>query len=407
MIITILAFIFVFGLLVFVHELGHFIAAKTFGVEVKTFAFGFPPRLWSKKIGETTYAINALPLGGYVSLRGEDEYDLYNDIAKKLGEEMTDQQYQKALKEAKSKERQNPASLLSKKPWQLITIFISGVAMNIVLAIVLLYICFMVGFQPIFGDMWQHPGITNSLKVVATEVEKNTPAEKEGIKSGDVIRSVDGVNYYTSTDILTVIRSKNTTDGAQVALVIERDGQLIHKTLSTYKAKVATKSGEEKEVNRIGIVLENAGSIRGNLISSFGASTSEVIKATKLTFTGVFDLFGQLITKFKLSENISGPVGIVVATDYFAKLGFVYLIQFAFVLSVSLAVFNVLPIPGLDGGHIAIVLTETISKRRFSTKTKNAIQLVGFGSLILLMVAVSVKDFIDFDIIGMITGVFK
>jgi len=406
-VITVLAFVFVFGMLVFVHELGHFIAAKAFGVEVRTFAFGFPPRLWSKKVKNTTYAINALPLGGYVSLRGEDEYDLYNEIAADLGEDMTEEEYQTALAAAQTKERQNSGSLLSKKPWQLITIFVSGVTMNIVLAIFLLYICFVAGFQPIFGEMWNHPGITNNLKVVISEVEKNTPAEKEGIKAGDIITAVDGKSYFTSTDVLTVIRAKNTTDGAKVSLDITRDGQKIQKTLSTYKAQVEATNGGTKEASRVGVVLETSGTVKGNVISSFGASLSEVIGAIKLTFTGVFDLFSQLVTKFRLSENISGPVGIVVATDYFAKLGFIYLLQFAFVLSVSLAVFNILPIPGLDGGHIAIVLTEAVTKRRFSTKTKNTIQLIGFGSLILLMIAVSVKDFINFDIIGMIKGVFK
>jgi len=404
--ITVLAFIFVFGLIVFVHELGHFLAAKAFGVEVKTFAFGFPPRIWSKKVGKTTYAINALPLGGYVSLRGEDEYDLYNEIAKDLGEKMTEEQYQAALVQAKEKESVNNGSLLSKKPWQLITIFVSGVVMNILLAIVLLYICFLVGFQPIFGNMWQHPGISNSLKVAITEVEKNTPAETEGIKPGDVIVAVDGTKYYTSTDVLAVIRGKNTSDGAKVTLDIKRGNESMVKTLSTYKAKVAA-TGGEKEVSRIGIVLETQGKVRGNIVSGLGAAISEVIGAIKITFIGIFDLFGQLFTKFQLSDNVSGPVGIVVATNYFASLGFIYLLQFAFVLSVSLAVFNILPIPGLDGGHIAIVLTEAIARRKFSTKTKNAIQLVGFGALILLMIAVSVKDFINFDILGMIKGVFK
>jgi regulator of sigma E protease len=405
--ITVLAFIFVFGLLVFVHELGHFLAAKAFGVEVKTFAFGFPPRLWEKKVGETTYAINALPLGGYVSLRGEDEYDLYNEIAKDLGEEATEEQYQTALDAARATENANTGSLLSKKTWQLITIFISGVAMNILLAIVLLYICFVVGFQPIYGEMWKHPGITNDLKAVVSEVEKGTPAETEGIKAGDVITRVDGQIYYTSADVLAVVRAKNTDEGAKVVLDIERDGQVMTKTLATYKAPVMGAGGKERLVSRTGLVLETSGTIRGGAISSIGASVSEVIKATKLTFVGVIDLFGMLITKLKLSDNVTGPVGIVVATNYFAKLGFVYLLQFAFILSISLAVFNVLPIPGLDGGHIAIVLTEAVTKRKFSTKTKNFIQLIGFGALISLMIAVSIKDFINFDIIGMIKGVFK
>lgn len=404
--ITLLAIVIILGLLIFVHELGHFVAARIFGVEVKTFAFGFPPRLWSKKVGETTYAINALPLGGYVSLRGEDEYDLYNEIAEDLGENADKTKFDNALSAARAKEGSNSRSLLSKKPWQLVTIFVSGVTMNIILAIFLLYICFLVGFKPIYSGMWEHPGISNTLKAVVTDVEAGTPADTEGIKSGDVITHVDGQTYYTSMDVLTVIRAKNTDNGAKVVLDIERDGQKNQKTLSTYKAKVVSTSGKETEVSRTGVVLETTGSVSGNVVSSMGASVSEVIKATKLTFVGIFDLFGNIITKFRISDNVTGPVGIFVATDYFTKLGPVYLIQFAFVLSISLAVFNILPIPGLDGGHIAIVLTEAITRRKFSTKTKNTIQLVGFGLLITLMLTVTIKDFINFDIIGYIRGVF-
>lgn len=404
---TIIAFIFVFGLLVFVHELGHFLAAKAFGVEVKTFAFGFPPRIWSKKVGKTTYAVNALPLGGYVSLRGEDESAIYNEAIEKLGEGATEERVEQAVVKARAEEQVNIGSMMAKKPWQLVTIFISGVVMNLLLAVTLLYVCYLVGFQPIFGNMWEHPGVTNTLKVGIVEVEKGTPAETEGILPGDVILTVDGQNYYTSTDVLTVIRSKSTDDGAKVTLGIQRGSKQITKTLSTYKASVATSGGKQKEVSRIGIVLETNGKIRGNIISSVGASVSEVIKAIKLTFVGIFGLFGDLFTKFQLSDNVSGPVGIVVATNYFVGLGFIYLLQFAVVLSVSLAVFNILPIPGLDGGHIAIVLTEALTKRKFSSKTKGTIQLVGFAALILLMVAVSIKDFINFDILGMIKGVFK
>lgn len=405
--ITIIAFIFIFGLLVFVHELGHFIAAKTFGVEVKTFAFGFPPRLWAKKVGKTTYAINAIPLGGYVSLRGEDEYDLYNEIAKDLGEEATEEQYQTALAAARAVEKANNDSLLFKKPWQLVIIFLSGVVMNIFLGFVLLYLCYLVGFQPIYSGLWNHPGINNQLKVTVVEVEKNTPAEKVGILPGDIITRVDNNVYYTNADVLGVIRAKHTDEGAKVVLDIQRGDQDIQKTLETYKATVTGVGGKETSVSRTGIVLETKGTIKGNVVSSIGASAAELYKAVKLTFIGVIDLFGILITKFQLSDNITGPVGIVVATNYFAQLGFIYIVQFAFVLSISLAVFNILPIPGLDGGHIAIVLTEAITKKKFSTKTKNTIQLVGFGALILLMIAVSIKDFINFDIIGMIKGVFK
>jgi regulator of sigma E protease len=379
--ITLLAIVVILGLLIFVHEFGHFIAAKVMGVEVKTFAFGFPPRLWSKKVGETTYAINLIPLGGYVSLSGEDE----------TGDPGNGQN--------------DPKSLLSKKPWQLFIIFIAGVLMNIVLAIVLLYFTFLIGFQPIYSGMWQHAGVKNDLKVSIDDVEKGTPAETEGIQKGDIVKKVDGQNVYLDSDVITIIQDNSNNNGATVSLQILRNNQLLTKTLKTYKAKVLSGS-KEVEVNRIGVVLSTEGKVSGNILSSLPAAISETWHITKLTVLGIIDLFRQLILKFTVSNNVTGPVGIFVATNYFASLGFMYLVQFTALLSVSLAVFNVLPIPGLDGGHIAIMVLELISRRKFSQRTKNLIILIGFGLLILLMVTVTIKDFINFDIIGYIKGVF-
>lgn len=380
---TIVSLILILGLLVFVHELGHFVAAKLLGVEVKTFAFGFPPRLWEKKIGETTYAINALPLGGYVSMRGEGEVEDEED------------------------ETKNPRSLLSKTPWQQLFVFVSGVLMNVVLAFVLLYMIFLIGFQPIYAGMWNHPGITNDLSVEITSVDKGTPAEAEGILSGDIVKQVDGKNVYLNSEVLSAIRSQSGDSGAKVKLTIERAGATSEKTLTTYKAKVSGSGGKEIEVNRVGVVLETKGKIHGNIISSFGAAISETWNVLKLTFMGIIDLFSQLIMKFTVSDNVSGPVGIYMATGYFASLGFMYLLQFTALLSISLAVFNILPIPGLDGGHIAIVAIEGLTRRKFSTKTKSIIQLTGFGLLILLMITVTIKDFINFDTFGAIKGIFK
>jgi regulator of sigma E protease len=380
---TIISLILILGLLVFVHELGHFVAAKIIGVEVKTFAFGFPPRLWSKKIGETTYAINALPLGGYVSMRGEGDV------------------------EDEGKEAENPHSLVSKTPWQQLFVFVSGVLMNVVLAFVLLYLSFLIGFQPIYSGMWEHPGVQNNLQVSITDIEKGTPAEAEGLQAGDIIKQVEGKDVYLSNEVLTIIRGQNTDSGSKVKLTILRNGESMQKTLTTYKAKVAGSGGKEVEVSRVGVVLETSGKIKGNIFSSFGAAFSEVGHILKLTFIGIVELFQQLLLKFTVSDNVTGPVGIYMATGYFASLGFMYLVQFAALLSLSLAVFNILPIPGLDGGHIATIAVEAITRKKFPTKTKNMIQLVGFGLLIILMITITIKDFINFDIMGYVRGVFK
>jgi len=382
--ITVIALVVIFGLLIFVHELGHFIAAKLMGVEVKSFAFGFPPTLFSKKVGETTYKINLLPLGGYVSLRGEDPDLDENNLVK---------------------EEKHPRSLLSKKNWQLLIIFVSGVVMNLILAVFLFYICYLVGFQPIMPEMANHPGVNNNQKIVITDIEKGAPAEAAGIQKGDVVKSVEGQDVFMSAQVIAAVQANSDKNGSKVNVVIIRDGKEQTKELATYKSKV-TNNGKTTEVNRIGVVLENKGTIQGNIFTSFTAAVSETARIVVLTFVGIVDLFKQLITTFTVSNNVSGPVGIVVITNYFAQLGIVYLIEFAAILSISLAVFNILPIPGLDGGQMLIVILESIMRKKFSPKTKNMVQLIGFGTLICLVVVVTVKDVVNFDVIGNVKGWF-
>ncbi len=378
--ITIIAFIFVFGLLVFVHELGHFLAAKWMDVKVNSFAFGFPPTLLSKKVGETTYKLNAIPLGGYVAMQGELETE---------EEKVNDK---------------DPRSLSNKQPWQVITIMIAGVVMNVILSIILFWFLYLVGFQPIMPDMANHTGIKNEMKLTIDSVEKDSPAEKAGLLADDTIISANGTKIYSSSALIEVVTSK----GAEgVKLSVLRGGSTTEKTIVPTKTKVKAGDGKETEVYRLGVVLATKGNIHGDVISSFTAAVSEVSRITALTFESVIGLFRQLLFQFHISEDVSGPVGIVVLTNYFAQLGIIPLLQFAAILSLSLAIFNLLPIPALDGGQIFVTAIEMFMRRKFSTKTKNTIQLVGFAFIIGLFLIITVKDFVSFGIISYITGLFK
>ncbi len=382
MIITVIAFICVFGLLVFVHELGHFLAAKWMGVEVQVFAFGFPPTLWSRKVGETTYKINVIPLGGYVSMLGENE------------------------DEAEVNAKPNPRSLLSKEPWQIIFIMIAGVTMNVILAVILLWTCYIVGFQPVVGGMTDHPGIKNDLRLVVDSVEKDSPAERAALVAGDVIISVNGQAVTDSPTLVEKIAAADRTGLKEVSLRIQSGDLAADKKLIPAKSSVKLRSGKEQEVVRIGVALSTEGSLHGDIFSSFMAAISEAGRITALTLDSIIGLFRQLIFQFKISEEVSGPIGIVVMTNYFAQMGIVPLIQFAAILSLSLAIFNVLPIPALDGGQIVVTTLEMITRRKFSNRTKNIIQLVGFSFIIGLFLIITVKDFVNFGIIKFITGLF-
>lgn len=380
MILNIVAFIVLIGVLVVVHELGHFLAARILGIEVKTFAFGFPPKIWAKKIGKTTYAINALPLGGYVSLKGEDE----------IGDDS----------------QNDPTSLAGRSPLAQFFVFVSGVLMNVFLAFILFWIIFMAGFLPIFPGSFDYKGVSDTRATIVKEVEKDTPAAREGIIPGDQILAVDGKIIKQSEELISYIGSKAGSDGTTVSLQIKRETETLDKTLKTYKSKI-NQGSKEVEVNRVGVLLENTGSVKTGPIIALKAAFYETVRVTQLTVIGIGNLFSTIFTKFTLPSDITGPIGIFVATGVFASMGLTYYLQLAATISIALAVFNILPIPALDGGQIFFTLIEVITRRKFSAKTKNIIQMLGFSLLIALMIAVVIKDVKSFNILDNISGLFK
>jgi regulator of sigma E protease len=393
--ITALTFIIVFGLIVFVHELGHFTAAKLLKVKVHVFAFGFPPRIWSKKVGDTEYAINLIPFGGYVRLEGENE-------------ELED-------KKSTSKKTDGSKSLLELKAPGLLLIYSAGVLMNVFAAFILVWLCFVIGFQPIdLGNYNQKifPGVNNTSGIHSTvaikvdQVETNTPAEKVGIRAGDKIIKVDNKNVYFTEDVIDEIQSKVTKNGATVDLTINRDGSTLEKTLSTYKAKVKLVDNQTVETNRIGVVLETDGNLKTNPINAIGVAAKTTWNIAKYTIYGIVDFFVKIFTQFRLTQNVVGPIGLVEVTNYFAQLGVMAVVQFAIILSISVALFNILPIPALDGGYVAFTLAELISKRKISLKTKNIIVMIGFLLIIALLVVVTFRDFITFDVWNFILKLF-
>ncbi len=390
---TVITFIIVFGLIVFVHELGHFLAAKILGVGVHKFAFGFPPKLFSKKIKGTEYAINLIPLGGYVKLEGEtDETEEIDTLI---------------IESEKKKTKAKSSKLFDQRPLGLILIFSAGVLMNIITAIVLIWFSFMVGFKPIelgqysqkiFPGVDGSSGVTSTLAVKIEEVEKSTPAEAKDLQKGDVIVRVDDKNVYFADEVINIVQSKITESGARVNLVVKRDGTLLEKEIETYKSKIKAKDGKEYETNRIGIVLTTDGKLQTSPVTALKAAIVSTANIAKYTIIGITDLFVGIFTKLNLSESVVGPIGLVVTTNYFAHLGVEAIIQFAAILSVSVALFNILPIPALDGGYIAFTLAEVVTRKKISLKTKSIVNLIGFAALISLMIAVTFRDFIAFGI---------
>ncbi|MCL4387128.1 MAG: M50 family metallopeptidase [Patescibacteria group bacterium] len=362
--ITLLAFIFVLSLVVFVHELGHFLTAKAKGVAVQEFGFGIPPRIWSKKVGETVYSINFFPIGGFCKFL--DDEGKHN----------------------------HPRSFNSKSKKERILIASAGPIMNLFLAILILTLLYTVGFKTnLIPGMGDHAGVVNTQKIRIIGVDKNSPAEKEGLKEGDIINKIGGQKVSVDTEVLAKINELTTKNpDEKIGIEIERDSKTSVKNIQTFEDRIKGSNNKEITVRRVGITLETLGEAKAPFYLAPYIATTETFRLMGLTFVGVLDFFGKLLTKFSLSENATSFVGIAGMAGASAKMGVLPLLQFSAILSISLAVLNIMPIPALDGGHIFIMVLEKIARRDFSMKAKNIIQLTGFGLLLLLMIILTIRD---------------
>lgn len=339
----IISAILVFGILVFIHEFGHFIFAKLFGVKVLRFSIGFGPVLISKKMGETEYALSLIPLGGYVKMYGEnpDEEDAV----------ISDDDAGKAF---------------SNKPvWHRFFIVLAGPLFNYLLAIIIFSFIFMSGVE--------------KLLPVIGEVKDGMPAAITGIQPGDKIIEIDGhkVNFWE--DIGNYIKSKA---GEPVNVKIDRDGNIISLTLVPKKEKVKNIFGEDKYVGLIGIMPKGDYiEVKYNLFESFVLGFKKTNEVTKLTLLGIV----KIIQKVVPADNIGGPIMIFQMASETAKAGFSSLLAFMAVISINLAILNLLPIPVLDGGHLLFYIIEMIIRRPVSLKVRMVAQYIGLALLISLM----------------------
>lgn len=358
--ITVLAFLLVFSVIVLVHEAGHYFSARLFKVQVNEFALGFSPRIWSKKRGNTIFTINAIPLGGYVRLLGED-----------------------------GKKDDNPANFNNKKPWQKFIIFGSGVFMNFVFAWILLLFFYLFGGTAIIDKMWDHPGVNNTQRVVVSSVEAESPAVGQ-IIPGEKILRVNNSEVFTNSAVSRKIQDAG-AGGLPVVLKIEGAEGIRDVEPKTYKDTI-TVNGNEKEIQRVGVALETVGEVRADWYMAPIVATKELFRLTKMTFLGAYDFFKTLVTSFRVSEDVGGPVAIAQITGAASETGFGALVQVVILLSIALGVFNILPFPALDGGHILFLAIEKVIRREIPLEVKGYINFAGFALLLLLIIVVTFRD---------------
>ncbi len=346
MLLTIVIFIAILVVLILIHEFGHFIVAKLSGVKVKEFAFGFPPRIFSVIRGGTRYSFNLIPLGGYVSLLGEDEAN------------------------------QQKGSYFMAKIWQKILIVGTGVVMNFLLGIIVIAIGFTIGMTPLVSDPATLSGEKQS-QVMVVEVVVDSPAAKVNLESGDILNG-----FSSPTDLQNFTKSHA---GEKVALQVKKNGVTSEKT-------VTLGTGDAP----LGVGVVSITKVKQPFFQAIGTATIEVGRSVEAVFIALWDILKSIFTTGKtgaVGEGVVGPVGIFNFTSEALKIGWIYILQLLAILSINLGIINILPFPALDGGKIFFLALEGIfGKKVVRQEVENLIHTIGFILLIILILAITFRD---------------
>lgn len=355
---TLIAFFLILSLLVLVHEFGHFIAAKKNGVLVEEFGLGLPPRIFGYQIGETLYSINLLPFGGFVKVYGEEYYEENTKITKNL----------------------RHRAFISKKPWQKMIILTAGVVGNFILGWVLISYLFTQGI----------PALSNT--VVVERVQKNSPAEEAGLKPKDIILAIKkGKKSYKINSPDDLIHLAKKFNNQTIALQVKRKKQELDIVLRPRK-------NPPKNQGPIGIVIS---SFVVKKYPWYKAPFFGLIEASRITIKIVNELtrsFFLLISFKKPKLDVTGPIGIAKFTGQAIRFGQNALLELIALLSLNLAVINILPFPALDGGRLAFVVYEWITRKKVNQQLEKRLNLIGIIILITIALLVSVKDIRQFYI---------
>lgn len=340
MLTTIISFIVILGLLVFVHELGHFIAAKRAGIRVEEFGMGFPPRITTLfERGGTKYTLNALPIGGFVRMLGEEDPS-------------------------------HPESFAAQSPWNRIKVLLAGPGMNVLLAILLFAVIAMIGVQA--GEP------TGNVEVVG--IAESSPAAEAGIERGDIVKYIAN-QRVTSTEQLQGFIERYL--GKSVTVTVVRNGEEIDLTLTP-------REDPPEGQGWVGIeIVDQRETVRYGPLQAMWLGMKRTFQAFGLLFMGVAEMI-----RGTTEADLAGPVGIAQVTGELAREGeLVSLINFSAFLSINLAIINLLPFPALDGGRLIFVVLELVrGGKRIDPKKEGLVHLIGMVVLLSLMLFITYFD---------------
>jgi regulator of sigma E protease len=348
---TVLLFIVVLAILVLVHEVGHYLAARLFGIDVEEFGIGYPPRAWGVKRGKTFWSINWIPIGGFVRIRGEDDPDATG-----------------------------PGSFAHKPAWQRAVVICAGVFMNLVLSSLLFGIGFISGVPQIAEGLPDTARVRDP-RVQVIEVLPDSPASEAGFSVGDIIVAVEG------EPLARVEAIQERVNAAEGAVDVE-----LRRGKETVRLELTPELDEASGRRIMGVALVESAVVSYPWYEALPKGVYATGFYVKEIVLSLADLVKGLFVGQKPGVEFSGPVGIAVLTGQAAKLGFTYLMQFAALLSVNLAVINILPIPALDGGRLLFIIIEKFRGRGVRPIVEAVTHRIAFFLLLGLVVLVTIKD---------------
>jgi len=375
MIITILVFLIILSILVLIHELGHFLVAKKLGIKVEEFGFGFPPRALSFKKGETIYSINWLPIGGFVKLYGEDEAGGGKPVLSSKYKVASIKNDRILNTKYKIHNTNLKRAFFARSVWQRSLVIVAGVAMNFLLSVVIISYMFGVSGVKMPGE-----------KVIVTDLVEGAPAELAGIRKGDTIESIEGIKITSTNQLINITKEHL---GKKVEL------KLRTKDLEPRAIKVMPRETYPKNEGPMGIAIsQDIITKKYPLYEAPFIGTKEALNISWLIVSGLKKMAFDFLTRGQGPEGVAGPIGIAQLTGQFVEIGPLAVMSFMAILSLNLAILNILPIPALDGGRLFFILIEVILGRRVSQKFEAKAHAVGMAILLTLVVVITLNDII-------------
>lgn len=359
----IVIFILCFGFLIIAHEFGHFIVAKKNGVQVEEFGIGFPPKIIGKKFGDTIYSINAIPIGGFVRILGEEGGGI-----------------------------DNPKSFTTKSIFQKIGILIGGVSANLLVAGLIFSFLFTVGFPfDVSNDVLK---VGEKPAMVIASVDKSSPAQLAGLKVGDIVLKVIDKNgvEVSPQRIKDFQKIVNDNQATNLHLIISRRNE-------TLNIVTTPRVSHSKTTGPLGISLMELVYYRYPIFRAIFEGFKHVIVLSRDMVVGLCQVMKNWFVQ-KVTPEVTGPIGIASLSVQMAHIGWRYFLNFLAFLSTNLAIVNILPLPALDGGRVVLAIIEKIRRKALPLKMVEAINGIGLILLLLLSFVIALKDIVHLRLLS-------